>query len=283
MLRGLADEPAIPAAHDPRLRAAATAWPGLVVPAEVFACWVGERLPVEQIATIDPTRLSDLYLACACALGVRDAADRFRETYAPELAQRLRTSDASGIDTADLMQIVLERVLVADGDAPPRIAEYRGGGSLRSWLRVVAFRVRINAGRNLGDHVDPLPDRFDAALADDLDPELEYLKAHYRAAFRTALGEALEGLSPRDRNLLRLQAIHGLSATGIAAIFHVHRATAKRWLADVRVAVLDATRTRLMATLAIDTSELDSVMRLIASRLEASVRRHLDDAANPVA
>lgn len=283
MLRGLADEPAARPSDDRCLHAAAASWPGLVVPGEVFAQWVGERIAASAIATTDPARLADLYLACACALGVVGAADRFRDTYAPELAQRLRSSDASGVDGADLLQIVLERVLVRDGESPPRIAEYRGGGSLRAWLRVVAFRVRINARRNTGDHVDPLPDRFDAALADELDPELEYLKAHYRAAFRTALGEALEKLSARERNLLRMHAIHGLSATGVAAVFHVHRATAKRWLADVRDTVLEATRARLMASLEIDTSELDSVMRLIASRLEASVRRHLDgdDAAEP--
>ena len=55
----------------------------------------------------------------------------------------------------------------------------------------------------------------------------------------------------------------------------MHRATAKRWIARVRKTVHDTTRAKLRAALHIDSDELDSIMGLIESRLEASIHRVL--------
>lgn len=57
----------------------------------------------------------------------------------------------------------------------------------------------------------------------------------------------------------------------IAGIYRVHRATAARWLARIRERLYTGTRTELMQRLAVDPREFDSVMRLIRSRLDASI------------
>jgi RNA polymerase sigma-70 factor (ECF subfamily) len=257
------------------------AWPGVDVGADELAAYVRARLdtPVEGALAdqLDGLHTSDLFLACACARGDTAAIEAFGRAFKRDLAALFARPDARGTDREDLVQKLLERLFVAETGKPPRITEYRGRGSMRTWLRVVALRVRLNAERRVSDKEDGLASQAEQRLGDGIDPELDYLKAHYRDAFRKALADALAELSPADRNLLRLQLVHGLSATGIASLHHVHRATAKRWLAALRDRVLASTRSKLMDALRIESVELDSIMRLIGSRLEASVRRHLGE------
>jgi RNA polymerase sigma-70 factor (ECF subfamily) len=261
------------------LAEARRAWPGVVVDSDSFVSYVEARVDDETSGgdVVERLHTTDLYLACACAAGDDAAIAAFRRTFDRDLAALFARPDSRGTDREDLVQKLLERLFVADGERPPRITEYRGRGSLRTWLRVVALRVRLNAERRISDKEDGLASQAEQRLGDGADPELDYLKAHYRGAFRAALAEALAELSPEDRNLLRLQLVHGLSATGIAGLHRVHRATAKRWLAAIRDRVLASTRSRLMDALRIEAGELDSIMRLIGSRLEASVRRHLGE------
>jgi hypothetical protein len=55
----------------------------------------------------------------------------------------------------------------------------------------------------------------------------------------------------------------------------VHRATAARWIAKLVEKLLEDTRARLQVALDLDASELDSVLRLIQSCLDASIGRAL--------
>ena len=73
--------------------------------------------------------------------------------------------------------------------------------------------------------------------------------------------------------------MHGVSSTDIAGLFGVHRATAKRWLADAREALLVGTKRELAARVGRGVEELDSILRLIESRLDLSLRLVLHDSA----
>jgi RNA polymerase sigma-70 factor (ECF subfamily) len=101
------------------------------------------------------------------------------------------------------------------------------------------------------------------------------MKARYQAAFRAAFEDAVRRLEPRDRNLLRLHHLDAVTLDQLAAMYGVHRATAVRWLSDVRRRLLADTRRSLRAALGVAEDELDSVMALIESRLDVSVRRLL--------
>ena len=74
---------------------------------------------------------------------------------------------------------------------------------------------------------------------------------------------------------MRHQLLDGLSATQVADLYNVHRATAKRWLASARVRLLELTREAMRERLRIDTHELDSVLRMVESRLEITARVYL--------
>ena len=147
-------------------------------------------------------------------------------------------------------------------------------------MQVVATRIALDHTRAKdrptagGDELDAL-----AAIADD--PELAFLKATYRAAWRDAFTAAAGDLDARARNLLRLHHLGGATLEQLAAMYGVHRATAVRWLADARAALARGTRRRLTASLDVSPAELDSILAMIGSRLEASVGRLLADDGEP--
>ena len=87
--------------------------------------------------------------------------------------------------------------------------------------------------------------------------------------------EAIAELDAEDRTLLRQQIVDQLSIDEIGAAFGVHRATAARWLQRARGALVTATRGRLAARLKLTVDQIDSVIRLVQSQLDASVIRYL--------
>ncbi|HZU81492.1 MAG TPA: sigma factor-like helix-turn-helix DNA-binding protein, partial [Polyangiaceae bacterium] len=108
-------------------------------------------------------------------------------------------------------------------------------------------------------------DRWDAGL--------ELARERYRDAFAPAFAAAVAGLERRDRTLLRLHLLGGVSLEQLAAVYGVHRATVVRWLAAARAQVLDATRANLIARLGVRADELESLMGLVQSRFDVSVER----------
>src|SRR5262249_30568597 len=107
------------------------------------------------------------------------------------------------------------------------------------------------------------------------DPQLAYLQQHYGAQFRAAFGDAVASLPPRARNLLRHSVLDGLGIDQIAAIYHVHRATAARQLKQARATLVAATRDRMRAALGIGETELDSIFRVLVSMANVTLREIL--------
>ena len=71
---------------------------------------------------------------------------------------------------------------------------------------------------------------------------------------------------------MRHSVIDGLGIDQIAAIYHVHRATAARQLERARRTLITATREHMRATLGVTEAELDSIMRALASVAEVTLR-----------
>nr|MCH9684240.1 transcriptional regulator [Deltaproteobacteria bacterium] len=88
---------------------------------------------------------------------------------------------------------------------------------------------------------------------------------------------ALAELSPRDRNLLRLELIDRLTLDAIAQIHQVHPVTVSRWRAALRKQLHQGTRRVFEQTLRVDRDEFHSIMRLIGSQLDVSLPRLLRD------
>jgi RNA polymerase sigma-70 factor (ECF subfamily) len=249
-------------------------WPGVALADDAFAQYVADRLDPERAAaaSLAEMELADLWLACACSTGDAPAIAAFERTFAAELDHAFARLKTRATDSDDLRQRLLARLFLGDGVQPPRIVGYSGFGKLRAWVRVAATRLRIDTERVLSDRHDVEPPAMQGGpppVPDD--PELAYLRAHYEAHFLAALGAAFAGLEPRARMLLRQHLVHRISSTDIAGLFGVHRATAKRWLADARARLLDATKAELAARVGTPVDELGSILRLIESRLDVSL------------
>jgi RNA polymerase sigma-70 factor (ECF subfamily) len=225
---------------------------------------------------------ADLYLACACAHGVPAALAAFDEHYLSHVRSFVAhmRPDAEFVD--ECRQVLREKLFVG---AAAKIAEYTGRGSLLGWLRVATVRTALNLRRSRvasfdGTHRAPTP--ADVEPIDD--PERSYLQDRYREAFRAAIEDSFAVLSSEQRNLLRMHFMDGMTLHQLATLFQVHRATVARWIAQTRQRVLDGTRSHLQEQLALKTAELDSMMRLLDSQLELSIRHLLaPDGDSPAA
>lgn len=244
---------------------ARAAHPQIATDDVTFFTYAGEC--VERIDELERRNVEDMYLACGCARGDRAALATLETVALPSV---MRAVAQLGAD--DVTQALRTQMLVGP---TPGITAYDGRAPLAIWLRVCATRIglRHTARENRNEPFDE--ERLDALAPGVPDPELAYLQQHYGAQFRQAFSDAVAALAPRDRNLLRHAVIDGLGIDQIAAIYHVHRATAARQLKQVRAGLVANTRERMRLTLGIGETELDSIFRVLVSMAGLTLREIL--------
>lgn len=261
---------------------ARSAWPEVEVDEALFLQFLALRIPPEAdpADAIGALRAEDLYLACACLRGDPAAVRAFQKSLYPLIAAALRRMDAGFPYIEDVQQVVYQRVFMGTDDHPPRISQYAGRGSFRNWIRVMAVRLAQNLmraqrrERGLGDGDQDLA----ASLELDDGAELKQLKHLYRQEFNDAFREALAALESRDRNLLRLRVLEGMTTEQIAALHHVHRMTVSRWFSAIQTRLLKSTRRRLADRIGATAEDVISLVRLLQSQLDISIRRYLSPA-----
>ncbi|HUJ62173.1 MAG TPA: sigma factor-like helix-turn-helix DNA-binding protein [Kofleriaceae bacterium] len=218
--------------------------------------------------------LGDVYLACGLAHGDPAALATFEHTTLPAVARGLGRLASSPDARRELLQALRERMLVGK-DGKRGIAGYDGRAPLAIWLRVCAARLGLRSAERERRVVD-LGDEQLAQLAPGVpDPELAYLRAHYGDRFRAAFAAAVGELAPRERNLMRHAVIDGLGIDQIAAIYHVHRATAARQLERARRQLIERTREHMRQALGVSETELDSILRVLMSMADVTLRHVL--------
>jgi RNA polymerase sigma-70 factor (ECF subfamily) len=253
---------------------AAAAWPTFSLPLERFRAHIERHVRArageapEQVVRTLPA--ADLYLAAACMDGDPAALAAFRDGVVPALKPALGKLGMSNAQIDETIQRVLVTVFVGDG-ARPQIETYAGRGTLRSWLRTIAVRT---GRRLLGIEGSAIAteDELAALPAAVGDPEIELLRGRHRDQVKQAFAAAFAELGERDRNVLRQYHIDGLTIDQLATLYKVNRATTARWVAGARLAVITKTRQQLVEHHGVDASEVDSIIRLVRSQLEVSVR-----------
>ena len=145
-------------------------------------------------------------------------------------------------------------------------------------MRITATRELIRHKKKRARDV-PIEQRARRRLLDERrDPALEAAQGRVpqRVRDRAARSDRRRS-SAEDRTLLRQQIVDELSIDEIGAAFGVHRATAARWLTRARGALVAATHKRLAERLKLPVEQIESVIRLVQSKLDASVIRYLED------
>lgn len=144
--------------------------------------------------------------------GDEDLFEDLVRTYSPLLVRHLRRYAGTDTDAEDLLQELWLRAF-------RKRATYTGRGSLFGWLLTVARTVGIAAvGRR-----HALPD----AIAGVLPARSEALES---LALREALTDALLALADRQRDVVLLRLVEGLSTGETAAQLHCAEGTVKATL-----------------------------------------------------
>src|SRR5580704_6310401 len=256
----------LPADLESRLQAivarVAQAWPDLTIDPRRLTESIARAAGDDVEAGLAALYVEDLALALACADGVPNALAHCERLCAGAIAAAVARVDRSADLRDEVRQILWQRIFVGTPAQPPRIQSYAGRGPLAGWVAVAAQRIALDLRREEARAAggDPLADQI---LPVDDHPEIDYLRTRYKTEFEAAVREALAALPDRDRLLLRLTIVSGLSHDQIGNIYGVNQSTVSRWISRVREQVLDATEREICGRLRMRPSEFRSLAGIL--------------------
>jgi len=236
----------------------------------VFARLFAAAARPDEGAALERIAAGDLFLAYACGAGVSGAAARFEAVCGASIQRAVARVLSRPKDREEAAQQTRQLLLVGNR---PKITKFRGRGPLVRWVSVVALRVAVSTGR-AETAERRLRERLIAGATGEADPERQLMEREIRGRIETALAEALKRLEARERLVLRLHLVSGMSLTAIATVLRVNHTTVSRLirrlcdelLATVSAALRDGGANR---------DGLPSLLGLLAGRLELSVSRLL--------
>ena len=290
LLRAFAEEPGSVAARIADCDAIATAellaalyargraaHPRVVVSEEAFGRHLGRCAcggGPESTASLAEIAAEDVYLACACAARARGAAAAFEARF----GRVIRRAVSRVLDTADERQEAEQRawqhlLVVEGGDGPPRISQYLGRGPLEKWVSVAAMRIAISFGRT--ESAERRLREKAIAETSGVDPEALFSKGELRDAFESAVTEALAALKPRERLVMKLFLVSGMTLDAIGKSLGITRQAVSKTLARARETIVERVDASVQQTLKMTKEDLTSILRYVASQLDVSISRVL--------
>ena len=236
--------------------------PFALVPSDAALAEILSRLAVE-----------DLYLACAAGYGDANAIELLVATLVkPSVAAICRNGESPAF-ADEMIQVLRQKLLVAAENEEPKILSFSGRAPLAAWIAVVVQRTVSTLRRTEGtrEHFEKRA-AIEAEIV-ERDPELGYIKAHYSDVFARAFERALARLSDRERSLLRLHNLHGVTLQQLATVYGVNDATISRWLKQARAALVEETGRHMREAAGVSASEFASLARALTSQVDVSLNR----------
>jgi RNA polymerase sigma-70 factor (ECF subfamily) len=196
----------------------------------------------------DSLHLSDLALACACAMGRDDAWDYFVREFRPGMYRAADAIDASGTarEIAQALYAELFGLKERDGIRQSLFRYFHGRSGLSTWLRSLIAQRYVDRHRETR-RLDPLPDDSSAAPMRAPSRAGHPDRDRFLAAMRTVLASAIAALAPRDRLRLACYYAQEMTLAQIGKLTREHEATVSRALAKTRKALRDDVERRLKA------------------------------------
>jgi len=203
-----------------------------------------------------------LALVQACLQGIPAAVTAFEQLLSSAARSALARLNATPDETDEIVQRLRLGLLVPGATSTAKLSSFSGRGSLRGWLQAVAAQehatfkrseARKASGGALAEHL------FGTITA----PDVRWIRAECREAFRAALEQAVDALPEKERLALKMSALDGLSIDEIGRVFGMHRSTAARWLVRARSSIVDAMRESLARQLGTTDGDLTSVVRFV--------------------
>lgn len=219
--------------------------------------------------------VEDFALGIACADNQPGALTHVERLCGGAIDAAVARIDRSPELRDEVRQTLWQRLFVGTPDHAPRILSYAGRGPLAGWVAVAAQRIALDLRRAATRLAGGDP-RADQLLPSEEHPEVDYLRMRYKPEFEAAVRDALAALPDRDRLLLRLTTVSGLSHEQIAGIYKVNQSTVTRWIARARAEVLEATERSVCGKLGVQRDEFMSLAGLLVSRIDLSISRVLE-------
>ncbi len=248
---------------------AALVW-GFALEEALLAAWIADCVtaPLERV---------DVGVVIACGVFHRNPAAIacFEQRVVPRVRASIRKLGVKATEAEEHLQTTRVRLFAEDQGA--RLKTYRGLGTFEAFVTTVAVRAWYSA-RSKGQTIVN-DDAQLASLPAAVDLERALARCGQQQHFATAFRQALAGLPPRERALLRLNLVEGASIDELAPMYLVSRATVARWLStakqlvQVRTIGLLSQRTKLVG------EELDGLMASLESGFDLSLRRLVVEAA----
>jgi RNA polymerase sigma-70 factor (ECF subfamily) len=262
-------------------------WPTVVLAPELFVRHLAERLPSEgPESPLEPllqqVSLEDLYLACACLHDVPLAIETFEQHYLRKLPKLLRHRERSAAALDEICQQARVKILVSTPEGPPKLAEYKGKGTLLKWVQVIALRIATRLAAAQKPTPEEEVDKILGALPGPGDaPEMAVIKQHHHEDLRHAMREAFSSLSDDDRYLLRLYYVDRLSMYDLEPLLRISQPTISRRLKNAREKIYTETRRHVQARLGLSQQEFQSFMKLLDSQFDLRLSQLLGDSPAP--
>jgi RNA polymerase sigma-70 factor (ECF subfamily) len=247
------------------------AWPAIDVPLSRFSAHVEAVSPADlSLDALAKLSGEGLTLCVACLEQQPAAMGIFESVYLAPLARVLAKLDG-GAEVADDVLQRLRAQFFAPANGRSSFFAYSGGGALAVWLKVVAVREAQKLRRGAVQTHTVNDDTLSVMPTPEADPELRFMKLQHRAHFKVCFQEALAALGKRERSVLRMSLVEGLSIDDIGRVYDVHRATAARWLTSAREQLVSDCRAKLAERLKVSEAELDELMGSAQSNLSISL------------
>jgi RNA polymerase sigma-70 factor (ECF subfamily) len=248
------------------------AHPRLAVPPEAFDRCVAAAVSQQPAPSPQTLPLGDLYLACGCVERTPGAAAAFTAAFQPTIRRAVARVLAGSAEREDAEARTMDMLLVGGGQ--PKLSQYLGQGPLEHWIAVVAIRVAVSMAR--GETAElRLRQKAAADATVGVSAELQLMKHELRMELEAAVGEALARLPDRERLVLRLYLVSGMTLEAIGKSFDVTHSTVSRWLTHARESILADVQRSLGERLKVANADLASFARLVMSELDVSVTRLL--------
>lgn len=253
----------------------------LGVPLETFTAHVEaavrERSGDDEekaLAVVDRLVLRDVYLVLGCLAGhpaaLRLFDDRFRG-YLRALSRRYAPHAQLAEDIEAEMLCTLFQPREADGAGEPRLAAYRGMGTLQGWLRVALRRLAIDMARSRA-HRPTATAEGDGEIVRVVGagPDVaERLAAHDAVErLRPLLDDCVAELDPAQRDLMRLYYRDGWVLRELAARLGCDIATVHRRLAAIRKRIWTGLTRRARQRLGLDERDLRRLVGELADAVD---------------
>ncbi len=229
-------------------------------------------------ATVGSLCVEDLYLACACLMGVGRSSETFVARY-QQLIRRVAGKVCPDATAAEIGQEVLTDLLVGSATSAPQLSAYAGRSALARWLEVVSHRAALQSLRSERSRVAVVMRAYSEPERRPTPTDMALFRARYMDAFQDALKTALEGAPKQDRAVLRLYFIENVPVEQIGKRLGISQSSASRWLAKARTGVLDDVKTILARHFGMSLVELEheveSFVGAFGSRLGSSILQAL--------